>query len=55
MFLIILRILYLYLIIVLNVTVSFNIDVNSPIIYEGPKDSYFGYTVGLVKNDQGSW
>nr|XP_006821908.1 PREDICTED: integrin alpha-9-like [Saccoglossus kowalevskii] len=36
---------------------SFNIDINHPVVFNGPglADSYFGYTVLEHTNDQGQW
>ena len=34
---------------------SFNVDTSKPIIYKGPKGSYFGYSVAMLENRKGGW
>jgi hypothetical protein len=34
---------------------SFILDTRNFTIYNGPEDSYFGYSVGLLKNSEGFW
>lgn len=33
----------------------YNIDTSQPVIYSGANGSYFGYSVALLNNSQGSW
>lgn len=33
---------------------TYNIDKKSAIIFTGPKESYFGYSVGILKNKEGT-
>ncbi|XP_033639990.1 integrin alpha-9-like isoform X1 [Asterias rubens] len=40
---------------VLGLTRAFNLDIDSPVQYQGPPGSYFGYSVVLHENFQGKW
>ena len=47
----------------LKMTTAFNLDTLHPVIFQGPVtnpgvprgSSYFGYSVGLTKTDNGTW
>lgn len=34
---------------------GFNLAVNEALVYQGPRNSYFGYKVNFLKNSGGSW
>ncbi|OWF47715.1 integrin alpha-3-like [Mizuhopecten yessoensis] len=34
---------------------AFNLDIEHPVIFTGPNGSYFGYTVAMLDNFNGSW
>ena len=34
---------------------SFNVDTSKPIIYRGPKGSFFGFSVAMLENRKGGW
>ena len=46
-----------------TMTYAFNLDTLHPVIFQGPVtdpgvprgSSYFGYSVGLTKTDEGAW
>ncbi|XP_033762207.1 integrin alpha-9-like [Pecten maximus] len=39
----------------LSTCVAFNLDTEHPVIFTGPNGSYFGYTVAMLDNFNGSW
>ncbi|KAK7008799.1 integrin alpha-4 [Biomphalaria glabrata] len=43
------------LIIVYNSVIGFNVDTESALVFKGPKNSYFGYSVAILANSQGTW
>ncbi|CAG5128049.1 unnamed protein product, partial [Candidula unifasciata] len=34
---------------------SFNVDTDNSIVFKGPRNSFFGYSVAILENSQGTW
>ncbi|BFY98744.1 hypothetical protein BsWGS_01784 [Bradybaena similaris] len=34
---------------------TFNVDTDNPIVFKGPRNSFFGYSVAILENSQGTW
>lgn len=45
---------FFYLLFVVIISHTYNIDKKSATIFTGPKGSYFGYSVGILKNKEGT-
>ncbi|XP_012937077.1 integrin alpha-9 [Aplysia californica] len=39
----------------LKSVLAFNVDTDSSLVFKGPTDSYFGYSVAILENSQGTW
>jgi len=45
---------FFYLLFVGIISQTYNIDKKSAIIFTGPNGSYFGYSVGILENKEGT-
>lgn len=50
------RMLFLQFLFLSSQVETFSVDTTKPIVYKGPSGgSYFGYSVAIVENNNGTW